>query len=99
MTAGVLDGKATSWHDNGQLESEKLYVDNNIHGKWIEWYENGQKKEELNYNYGEPDGSQTSWEMNGDESNKTIYKNGKITHMYYRGYLTVSPPEIAGLNK
>jgi len=40
---GKLDGKYTSWHENGQIESEGNCVDGEQDGKYTWWHENGNR--------------------------------------------------------
>ena len=37
-----LDGKWTSWHENGQKSWEGNFKDGHLDGKYTSWYEDGQ---------------------------------------------------------
>ena len=87
LLAMVGCGKdVTTYHPNGQKESEGSLRDNKEHGLWTWWYENGQKWREIHYK----DGSmvlETHWRENGQKS-EGKYKNGKLvleTHWYENG--------------
>ena len=49
---GQQDGLWTSWHENGQKESEGTLKDGEIDGVVTRWYENGQKAGEMTFKDG-----------------------------------------------
>jgi len=49
---GKLNGKVTTWYENGQKRSEGEWRDGKERGKWTYWYENGQKERESEYRDG-----------------------------------------------
>ena len=42
---GRLDGKWTSWYENGQKKREGIFKDHSRVGKWTDFNENGTVKE------------------------------------------------------
>jgi antitoxin component YwqK of YwqJK toxin-antitoxin module len=46
----VLNGKYTSWYDNGQIMGEGNYKDGKIVGKYTFWHRNGQIDSEKTVN-------------------------------------------------
>jgi antitoxin component YwqK of YwqJK toxin-antitoxin module len=46
---GEKEVKQVLYYDNGQVKSERNYVDGEKEGKWVEYYENGKVKSERNY--------------------------------------------------
>ena len=68
----------TTYHPNGQKESEGNLKDNKKDGLWTEWYENGQKDEEGHWKNGEQNGLRTEWYENGQKEAELYYKNDKL---------------------
>ena len=79
---GKLDGKRTTWHENGQIKSEENFKDGKKEGKSTAWYQSGQKKSELNYKNGKKEGKSTAWYQNGQIVREINYKNGKKEGKY-----------------
>ena len=82
----------TTYYDNGQIETEKTYKDNN--GKYKFWYKNGHKGAEGNYINGRMDGvyrmdgKWVDWYESGQIKSETHYKDcvfEKTTTWYENG--------------
>ena len=54
--SGNSNDKIISYHENGQIEKEGIYINGKEEGKWIWYYENGQVKSEGKYKNGNKDG-------------------------------------------
>jgi uncharacterized protein len=50
---GFLNGKSTTWYENGQKFIEGHYINDKADGKWVFWKKNGLKNEERNYKAGD----------------------------------------------
>lgn len=75
---GKLNGKATSWYENGQIEMEEdEYRNGKLTGMRIKWFENGQKNCEVEYRDGNPDGRYIGWYENGKKQSRGKFRNGK----------------------
>jgi len=61
LTLIGCDKDVTTYHPNGQKESEGNLRDDKKHGLWTEWHENGQKASESHYKNGKLDGLRTWW--------------------------------------
>jgi antitoxin component YwqK of YwqJK toxin-antitoxin module len=57
----LLNGKSTTWYENGQKFIEGHYKNDKADGKWVFWKKSGLKDEERNY-------------KDGDLVDKTIFK-------------------------
>ena len=77
-TKNNLEGKKTTYYENGQKESELTFKDGKEDGLSTQWYENGQKKDEETFKDGKEDGLNTRWYENGQKSFEGTYKNGKF---------------------
>lgn len=76
-TPDDYSGNSIEWYENGQKESEGLYVDGYKFGKWTKWYENGQKEDEGEYNeFGYASGFWTEYYENGQKKSCGNYDNG-----------------------
>lgn len=64
-----------AFYDNGQQESEAVYVHGKLYGKYKEWYENGNLKNEINYVDGMRNGLTTTYYHNGQKKTEMLYKN------------------------
>ena len=82
---GKRDGLWRSWHENGQLRTEKNYKDGKGDGLSMRWYENGQLQREYNYKDGKRDGLWRGWYANGQLEREKNYKDGKGDGLY-RGW-------------
>ena len=51
---GKVDGKLTSWYNNGQKEFEGMYEEGKQDGKWIWWNKVGVKEREAHFINGQP---------------------------------------------
>lgn len=82
-----LEGKYTSFFENGQKESEGIYKNSERTGTWNYWYENGQKRAEEQYLYQDcnlydyvsfecPSGVWTYWNDTGELTKRQAYKDG-----------------------
>jgi antitoxin component YwqK of YwqJK toxin-antitoxin module len=86
---GKLDGKRTTWHQNGQKKSEINYKDGKREGKSTSWYPSGEIQLEINYINGEKEGLAISWYPNGQKKSEAIYSNNNFieTSWYNNGKL------------
>jgi len=75
---GKLNGKWTSWFENGQKQLEVNYKDGKLNGKWSSWFESGQIKSERNYKDSKRDGKSTSWNKNSQIKSEKIYKDDEL---------------------
>jgi len=64
-----------AFYDNGQQESEALYVHGKLHGKYKDWYENGNLMNEINYLDGMRNGVTTTYHANGQKKCEMLYEN------------------------
>ena len=75
---GKLDGKSTEWFSNGEIWTEKLYIEGNLVGKTrYSYHENGEIKSKNNYKVGKQDGKQTTWYEDGQIKSEKNYTDGK----------------------
>jgi antitoxin component YwqK of YwqJK toxin-antitoxin module/uncharacterized RDD family membrane protein YckC len=63
------------FYENGQQESETIYVHGKLYGKYKEWYENGNIKNEIDYFDGMRNGLTTAYYPNGQKKSEKLYKN------------------------
>jgi len=82
----VRNGLFSFYYQNGNLESEKVYVLNQLWGKSTGWFENGNIKYEYNYVEGLYDGKWISYYDNGKIFNTGNYAKGKTTGTWYHYY-------------
>lgn len=84
-----LEGKYTSFFENGKKASEGLYKDGTLTGTWTYWHPNGLKKAEEHYLYQDcnlydyisyqcPNGNWTYWNEQGAIIKKQTYSNGVL---------------------
>ena len=71
---GNLNGKFTTWYENGLKHEVGTYKDGNLNGKFTTWYEDGQKEQEETYKEGERNGKYTRWYENGLNIDKELTK-------------------------
>ena len=64
-----------AFYDNGQQESEAIYVHGKLFGKYTEWYENGNLKNEIEYVNGMRNGLTTTYYLNGQKKTEMLYEN------------------------
>lgn len=64
-----------AFYDNGQLESEAIYVHGKLFGKYTEWYENGNLKNEIEYVDGMRNGLTITYYLNGQKKSEMLYEN------------------------
>ncbi|MFN8208276.1 MAG: RDD family protein [Bacteroidales bacterium] len=64
-----------AFYENGQLESETIYVHEKLYGKYKEWYENGNLKNEIEYVDGMRNGLTTIYYPNGQKKSEILYEN------------------------
>jgi antitoxin component YwqK of YwqJK toxin-antitoxin module len=74
-----LDGTATRWFRNGQIQEEKNYKNDKLDGLQKFWYENGQLMEKSNYKNDGLDGPFSAWLENGQLRMKTYFKDGMVS--------------------
>jgi antitoxin component YwqK of YwqJK toxin-antitoxin module len=68
-----------AFYDNGQQESEAIYVHGKLYGKYKEWYENGNLKNEIEYVDGMRNGLTTTYYSNGQKESEMLYENNIYT--------------------
>ena len=73
-----LDGKQTTYYENGQKQAEENYKDGKRDDLDTSWYDNGQKGSEVNYKDGKQDGLEIRWDKDGREITSITYKNSKV---------------------
>jgi antitoxin component YwqK of YwqJK toxin-antitoxin module len=66
------------YYDNGQVEKEIIYHQDQLHGKYIRWYKNGQKRWEEDYHQGQLHGKVIRWYKNGQRYWEGYYEYGKL---------------------
>lgn len=71
------NGWFRSWHRNGQLREEGLYVHGQMHGPWSIYDEYGRKRGLQNYSKGQRHGQWLSWHANGRLARRWQYDHGK----------------------
>ncbi len=64
-----------AFYDNGQQETEAIYVHGKLFGKYTEWYENGNLKNEIEYVDGMRNGLTTTYYHNGQKKTEMLYEN------------------------
>lgn len=62
---GQLDGKYTSFHENGQLKEQGAYKNGKFNGQWTVFYENGEKAVEAAFEEGKQSEEITFRRKNG----------------------------------
>ncbi len=77
VQAGIINGLARGWHDNGQLEVEETFVDGKSDGVRKRWYANGKLKSETTIVKGELHGAYTEWHENGQMSIRMSMDHGQ----------------------
>jgi antitoxin component YwqK of YwqJK toxin-antitoxin module/peroxiredoxin len=82
----VRTGKYSYFYQNGKLQSESFYNNNQLSGKAMGWYENGNEQYEYNYVNGLYDGKWILYHDNGKTANTGLYVNGKATGTWYHYY-------------
>lgn len=84
-----LEGRYTSYFDNGQKASEGTYKDGSLTDTWTYWYANGKKKAQAHYSYQDcglydytsyecPNGTWLWWDEAGRLTRKVVYQNGQV---------------------
>ena len=64
-----------AFYDNGQQESEAVYVHGKLNGKYKDWYENGNLMNEIEYLDGMRNGVTTTYYSNGQKKSEMLYEN------------------------
>ena len=49
---GKQHGKAASYYENGQIQTEGEFRDGQYHGVWTAWWENGEKMKVAEFDHG-----------------------------------------------
>jgi uncharacterized protein len=75
--ADKKEGHFTSWHPNGQVESEGDFVGDKKEGLWTSYYKTGAVKEKTTYKNGQIMGEFTEYYANGTLSRKGNYTRKK----------------------
>jgi antitoxin component YwqK of YwqJK toxin-antitoxin module len=73
---GVLEGKVSSWYENGQMMGEEEYHLGTPHGAWRTWHPDGTHASEEHYANGVLDGALEHWHANGKPAAKATYDKG-----------------------
>jgi antitoxin component YwqK of YwqJK toxin-antitoxin module len=72
----VLHGVRTTWHENGQKESEEMYRDGTLHGLATKWWTGGRMESVGEWRNGNREGEWTWWQPTGDLHSRCTYRNG-----------------------
>lgn len=72
-----LNGGFQRWYDNGQLEVQGEFIDNQRAGHWQIWHDNGQLESEGDYLNGAKNGTWKRWDEHGQAAGEESYQNGK----------------------
>ncbi|MFQ5503112.1 MAG: toxin-antitoxin system YwqK family antitoxin [Phycisphaerae bacterium] len=72
----VRDGWYRSWHENGQVHEEGLYVNGKMHGTWTIWDEHGRKRGQQQYHEGRRHGRWFAWHADGRLARRWQYREG-----------------------
>lgn len=64
-TRWIRDGRFCSYHPNGTLASEGMYVDDQEHGLWTDYHTNGQVAAKGHYANGKEVGQWEFWSSDG----------------------------------
>ena len=78
------NGPCKTWYENGRLESEVVYKNDNPEGPYREWYENGQLALESIYREGKFDGPRKRWYPTGRLWIESTFKGGKLEGPFKR---------------
>lgn len=70
---GVRDGLWTAWHENGNVESEVVYIDGDRHGIMSTWYEDGKLRYTGAYANNEKIGEWIYYDKSGKELKRVQY--------------------------
>jgi len=65
MNQGKKEGEWKTWYENGQLESQGHYIQDQKEGEWKDWQENGQLWSQGQYIHGKMEGEWKHWLENG----------------------------------
>ncbi|MFH2036781.1 MAG: hypothetical protein ABIJ45_10295, partial [Candidatus Zixiibacteriota bacterium] len=77
-------GLSRSWNSEGQLISERCFLNGHLIKSYKEWYNNGQIRAEINYNdKGWKDGKFTYWDENGNIIDSGTYIHG-LRNTYFK---------------
>lgn len=72
----IKEGDFIYYHDNGQIKSKGLYVNDKKEGPWITWHYKGSLYLNENYKNGELHGEYKNFYSNETLSGQGVYKNG-----------------------
>ncbi len=73
----VRHGWYRSWHENGRMHEEGLYVQGEKHGVWTVWDAQGRKRGHEVYDGGQRAGRWLAWHANGRLARQEQYAAGK----------------------
>ena len=79
---GSRHGKFQRFHHNGSIETEMMYIDNEIHGVAQTWYKNGQLKSVYNVIHDQLNGFSQGWYKNGKPQLSAFYRDDKVSGLY-----------------
>ena len=74
-----FEGKAVSFHANGQRMYSAEFVAGKEEGRIVSWYANGKKQSEAEMRDGEFHGQVTYWHSNGQMMGHYTYEHGHVT--------------------
>ncbi|MDC1141763.1 toxin-antitoxin system YwqK family antitoxin [Planctomycetota bacterium] len=83
---GQKQGLWVTYFDNGTVESQLTYKDDQLIGEFERWHSNGQKAEAGKWENGEKIGSWMSWHPNGNLAQNIEYKDGQLNGASFTYY-------------
>lgn len=88
---GKSEGLQTKWHDNGQLESEGLFLNSKQIGLWYYWHSNGVLSRSESYINGKLNGSYHEWDDEGRLIKQGSYDEGEKIGSWTSYYTNGNP--------
>ena len=77
----IRNGRACSYHGNGQKWVDCNYVDDKLQGKYESFRENGQKRVKCTYLNGKFHGKYEKWNSKGRKVKDYNYVDGKVNNL------------------
>ncbi|MEN8158019.1 MAG: hypothetical protein ABFS10_13795 [Bacteroidota bacterium] len=77
-TNNISTGVRTSYYNNGQKQSEGMYIDGKLQGTYRSWYENGILCSEVEYVDGKRNGLSLDYYKNGAKWREVYYENNNM---------------------
>lgn len=75
---GRINGEAKWWYENGSLQIEADYKNNELDGRFTRYFENGMKQSEAGYTRGMQNGLAVEWNINGKVAVEKTYRNDTL---------------------